>query len=668
MMLSNLISAFFTSFNMKKVIVGWLGILGLLVLFTSWGFSLIEKKQYQNYLSQIRKNAQIFQISFSRLIESKYLLEEIFFQEIETAKSAVIEDYHQNQSSIGHLPKLLWVIDTLGQPQYMSPRIPSDKQSEVIQTFIHSIDPDHFHESFFPGYFQTDSALYFMQAEYQQGRYYGLGISVAAPEMMNYITHLNRFIEAYFQFSNFQYVCWQDEDGIIAGSPAFLTFPRIANDSFLQDIQSIQSRHIRYQDKMIVEIVLPLIISHDYQGILRIGFSLQEYQKTVINFRWRSILVLLVLISMVLAGYGYTWHRNKILILNREYYNLTNYTGLILQSVDDSVIVLDANSKLVYSNSSFLQLLGLSNPDRLIYLGGIDEVFPLTQIIQNRFGELEFTNHNLIKKTIYFQLKNFIDSKGGAQKIILIRDISRYKELEHQSRQTERMSLLGKMSSMVAHEIRNPLNTVHMIIQRLGMEFTVKEKSDDYHHFIALVMQEVSRINQIVTKFLEYGRLPSPIKEWVNIRDVLAGINELIQIWMQEKPFQWEMNTRSQFIWLDRNQILQVLINLLKNSYQALPETGGKIELQVKIIQAELEMTIRDNGSGISRLSLDKVFEMYFTTKEDGSGFGLPISKRIIEDHGGRIELESQEYQGTIVRILLPLEPEPPDGSVPPVE
>ncbi len=639
-----------------------------MILLVIWGFSLIEQRQYQDFLTRISKDAQLFQISFSRLIESKYVLEEGFYQEIESAKSQLIEDYRHHRPLNHYRPQVMWVADHQGRLLYTDSRIRSDQISEIGAAVMEAVDQDHGDFTWFPGYLRTDSALFFIQAESRQNLIFGLGLQVPAPEMMESITHINRFMEDYFQFSSFIYVGWQNDDGIMAASPAFLSLSRIAGDPFLQNVTRIKSRQTTYQDRIIAEIVLPLVISRNPQGILRIGFSLQQYRQDVINFRWRSISALLLISGVLLVGYGYTWHRNRIRILNQEYYNLSNYTGLILQSIDDSVVVMDTRRRLVYSNTAFLKLVGLPESDRIEAGHTIDRYLPLPAILSNPSGDLEFVNLNHEKKSIDYQLKDFTDSHGNTQRIILIRDMSRFRELEQRNRRTERMSLLGKMSSMVAHEIRNPLNTVHMIIQRLGMEFSVTEKKEDYLHFIALVQQEVRRINQIVTRFLEYGRLPSPIKQWVDLGDILVDMHQMVEIWRQEKDFQFDMDRVSLMMNLDRNQILQVLINLLKNAFQALPESGGRIELRITRKPAEMVMTIRDNGFGIPPDRIDKVFEMYFTTKSDGSGFGLPISKKIIEEHGGRIELDSRENEGTEVRINLPIEPPPPQGPVVPDE
>ena len=271
---------------------------------------------------------------------------------------------------------------------------------------------------------------------------------------------------------------------------------------------------------------------------------------------------------------------------------------------------------------------------------------------EEKQGEINIRNG---RYTVLYQIVPFQDSSLNEQWIILLKDITRYKELENKARNEERMSLLGKVSSMVAHEIRNPLNSIAMIIQRIKTEFIPMANKKDYERLNHIIEEEIKRLNSIVTKFLEYGRLPAPDYSVFSWLELLNEIYELTKYWGSEKKFRLQFNELDIMMNADRNQLKQSLLNLISNSFHALPDNGsGLIKLETVISGEKLLVNIEDNGTGIPELNREKIFDLYFSTKNDGSGFGLPITKRIIEEHGGEMNLIKSSPEGTVFTISLP--------------
>ncbi|MFT4413839.1 ATP-binding protein [Fredinandcohnia humi] len=224
---------------------------------------------------------------------------------------------------------------------------------------------------------------------------------------------------------------------------------------------------------------------------------------------------------------------------------------------------------------------------------------------------------------------------------------STYEELRHK----EKLAFIGEMATTIGHEIRNPLASLK------GFTQLQREKYPEDQYYFSIMDKEVDRINTIVNDLLVLGRprsahftknnLKNIIEYVVSISQQLANQkNTKIDVWIEEDL---------PLIECDENQIKQVLINLIKNGIESMPE-DGKLKIHVKKAdENSVSISVIDHGCGISKEEMTNLFEPFFTTKEDGTGLGLMVTRKIIEDHQGKIEIESEVNQGTKVEVLLPI-------------
>jgi signal transduction histidine kinase len=236
------------------------------------------------------------------------------------------------------------------------------------------------------------------------------------------------------------------------------------------------------------------------------------------------------------------------------------------------------------------------------------------------------------------------------------RHLADVKVLEREVERREWLSTLGNMAAAVAHEIRNPLNAISMGLQRLRVEFAPAE-ADEYRRLLDVAQGEVRRLNTIVEEFLSLARplvlKPEPIQV-AALLDTVAGLVEheargaAIRI-------EREISRDLPVLHADRDRMTQVLLNLALNGIQAMPD-GGALILGAAADDGTMTLTVEDTGPGISPDLLPRVFEPYVTTKTKGLGLGLTIARRIMEAHGGRIEVESGPGRRTRFRVMLPVD------------
>jgi signal transduction histidine kinase len=254
-------------------------------------------------------------------------------------------------------------------------------------------------------------------------------------------------------------------------------------------------------------------------------------------------------------------------------------------------------------------------------------------------------------------------------------------------KERERLAALGQMAAGLAHEIRNPLGSIKGAAQVL--EPISAEASDgSTKEFLGIIVEEVDRLNKIVSQFLDYARPYRGDQKPLDINDVVKKTLQLIEKEAQGAHVEVAMNLVDALppVRADAEQLRQVFLNLTLNAVQAMPQ-GGRLMVTTSLRRsirrgaaaAFLEIRFRDTGVGIPPQDLRNLFIPFFTTKDKGTGLGLPISQRIIENHGGTIEVRSQPGAGATFTVLLPVEadafaayaeakggpPPPPDRRTP---
>jgi PAS domain S-box-containing protein len=216
----------------------------------------------------------------------------------------------------------------------------------------------------------------------------------------------------------------------------------------------------------------------------------------------------------------------------------------------------------------------------------------------------------------------------------------------------ERFAAIGELAGMVGHDLRNPLtaikNAVYYLDRKQGTSMDEKTKE-----MFKVMNKSIEHANKIIGNLLEYSKEISLEIEEATPKSLIDYILLMIQVPSTVKIFDRTQDAPT--IWVDSNKMERVFINLIKNAIDAMPENGN-LEIRSRQIGEEVEFTFSDTGVGMSEQTKSKIFMPLFTTKAQGMGFGLAICKRIVEAHGGKIDVESALGKGTTFRITLPIE------------
>ena len=280
-------------------------------------------------------------------------------------------------------------------------------------------------------------------------------------------------------------------------------------------------------------------------------------------------------------------------------------------------------------------------------------------------------------KTVHvgFSVTSRIDNRNQrVGTIISFRDISLIKQMQAEVLRMDRLASLGVLASGIAHEIRNPLAGIKTVAQTLEEDL---EPSDGKREYVARIIRQVNRMDDLLKTLFSYARPKSPVPSKCRVQDIINEVKPLMDQRFDNGGIAFIQDYAPELpaIYVDFQQIQQVFINLFLNALDAMP-TGGKLIVSARpawtlmkqvdrhghrVAQPQqrtlhLQVSVTDSGEGIPRENLQAIFDPFFTTKPQGSGLGLSIVYRIIEEHNGDIQVQSEVGKGTTFVLLLPTE------------
>ncbi len=348
-------------------------------------------------------------------------------------------------------------------------------------------------------------------------------------------------------------------------------------------------------------------------------------------------------------------------------YETNNTLRSLIESSPLAVIALDTQGKVQLWNPAAERVFGWSAHEvigQLLPIFAPDQQEEFQAIFTQGLQGREFANLELRRRRKDGQMIDVSLSTAplrGAQGNItgvmgILADITERKHMQARIMHADRLSALGQLAASIAHEINNPLQSV---IGCLGLAQEALVEGEDAQQYLQVARDEVQRIKRIVARMRDLYRPESNEKKMTALHTLLEQVLELTRKRCQDSRIAvaWQPAEGLPALWVAPDQIKQVFLNLMLNAIEAMPN-GGHLRVRTALTESPAGVLVQftDSGTGIPPDILPHIFEMFYSTKPEGSGLGLPISVNIVEQHGGRLEVESQVGQGSTFRVWLPLE------------
>lgn len=384
----------------------------------------------------------------------------------------------------------------------------------------------------------------------------------------------------------------------------------------------------------------------------------------------RGILIA-TLTSVVAAAFAYRIRKSDFDKLKAQDRRLTLFLSAFDHSTD-AILLTDLKGTILQVNNAFSRLFGYSREE---------SIGQTTRILRSRYSTNEF----------YREMWRSINSKGEWKGEIINRtkdgneipirlsitpvihegikvgymgieiDMRERKELERRALEAERMAAVGRMSSQVAHEVRNPLSSISLNAELLRDELHSIQAHQDFKKveeaktLLKAIEKEVDRLDELAGDYLKFSRLPQHKRETTNLNELLTSLSEFLQEEARRRDIRMVLQPCKELpkISVDPKQLEQALLNLVKNAFEAMPK-GGKVEVGILGEDQSAVLFVRDEGTGMDEETRRKIFDPFFTTKEKGTGLGLSLVRQVVAEHGGSVWCESVKEKGTTFFIRIP--------------
>ncbi len=337
----------------------------------------------------------------------------------------------------------------------------------------------------------------------------------------------------------------------------------------------------------------------------------------------------------------------------------------IVRSMADGMVTVGLDGRIMAFNKAAEDITGLSlGAVRGLHFSdvfnwlGIETFFEDMEFVKKPSYRFELTFPRGGKDLVLGMTVSPLRSESGTITGILgiFQDLTPIKEMEEEMHRNDRLAAIGELSAGMAHEIRNPLASLYGSLQVLEEDI---ELSGENRRLMDIAISEMERLNAIVTGFLTFAKPRTPAMEGC---DLVSIIKDTVDLVVNSKDFSEGINIKTELpkaplmLKADPGQLKQVILNLFLNAVQAVSGTGNIRIRAARDGMKKVEVEVEDDGAGIRKEDLDKVFYPFFSTKEGGAGLGLAIVYRIVEEHGGSIKVDSEPEKGTRFKVALPAE------------
>jgi two-component system sensor histidine kinase HydH len=413
------------------------------------------------------------------------------------------------------------------------------------------------------------------------------------------------------------------------------------------------------------------VFDREPRQVLFLGLKMDSFKKMRQQDIIYAVFMGVILFIIGSASVYFIFVVQNAYLVRKTLDEMRAYTQNVVESMANGLITVHRSMRVATFNTTALEILRKSKED--VEGRHITELFPLEQEIKQVLYDPDAVLEKEVNISSDGKGKTFLALSVSALKepnslvsrgaVIIVRDLTMIRELEQKVAINEKFAALGRLSAGIAHEIRNPLNSIRGFIQYFQKKLALE--AEDYR-YTALMLTEVDRLNRVISKLLAYSKPREPRLVIRSVGDVLDHCVRVVEREANEAGVEIVKTASADdtpLILMDTDQMTQVFLNVLLNAVEATPR-GGKVFIRhEKDGEGLLRIVVEDTGEGIPRDNFDKLFDPFFSTKKKGTGLGLAIVKSIVAGHGGEVEVESEPGRGT--RFIIALKTYAPSQEAP---
>ncbi len=317
------------------------------------------------------------------------------------------------------------------------------------------------------------------------------------------------------------------------------------------------------------------------------------------------------------------------------------YLELILESISEGVVALNVKAEIEHANKAAIEMLSIP----LDHMKG--------RVLWDLLGVKGFTEEVVLndgERILLLSSSPLLRGDREVGSVVVLRDITRQKELEEAAARQQRMAAMGEMATNIAHEIRNPLGSIELFAGLLKREL----EGSSQERWVESILSVTHHMETVISNLLLFARPFQPQKRAVSIGELVDESLMMTMHAITEKEIELRVEKgESCEIMADAELMKQAMLNLILNGIQAM-DKGGVLTVGWRCGEREAVISVEDTGKGISPEVIKRVFEPFFSTKRGGTGLGLAIVNRIVGEHRGRMEVESSPGKGSRFSMVLP--------------
>ena len=447
---------------------------------------------------------------------------------------------------------------------------------------------------------------------------------------------IGQYIKNLEWLSSVEYVAIQDMNGIMTATGNVSELSAIYQDSVLQFSLIEHEEILRLSDfggGKIYEYVHPI---ENTGKVLRIGFKNEDVKKAMNTQKMALFAGLLMIILFAAFAFFMLFYYNKALRLSQAMVERERDLSSIFKITKDAIIVVKRNAVSMNDSAGIIFKDGKS----------ILENSRVKSILNNR----EQVNNVQVEIENKKLLLSSVKTDDGNQMTLILNDITEMEKLKEERERNERRSMLGDLSFKIAHELKNPLNGISIVLQRISKRDAISAEERD---MLEDARNEVERMNRKIVDFMKYAKPIEYDFQKRRIEEIIDAAVDGVRIISDDKRVSLEASIpEDHIVRCDFEYLVIALKNIVLNAVEA-SEEGKKVRITSQKTGNQISLEIEDEGAGIEKENVGRIFDLYFTTKESGSGVGLANAYKILTDHKAKVSVESERKKGTKITIIF---------------